>query len=485
MSSTTLNAEKIIIQPEIIKTEILLSSSELNQEKEKQLKQIQKHIQLPGFRPGKAPMSIVKKKYEGMAFYDAFEELLKDKTKEVLEAQVDMPLYFVYDFDSKDEIKDENKDIKVGLEILIEPKANVDVHSKELELVKYTFTENQRKIFSDLIILYNFVSEGTSESLDNFNTHFILNLEVESPLLTHSEDTSKKEKAKFPLFIHRFEFELYGLNSLLPSAIEKDKSYSIELQKWIEILESHSQSSKSTVLNLLKQFTTEGETIVNLKVNDIIKCDNFAEKLDKNAVKSVFKLNEDTEVNIDVIYTKLNETIDTVSDYFSGVENIKRINQFIENLVEVQLPDDFIEKMYKSYVKNEDKDKITIDVFKLEVKEEIENKILRNLLPNTYSNDVNYEFFVKNVAKYYIVESLLSRMHLMNLETSESFISHLLKQTSDSKYSDQLWQNYFNKEAIFTLSKRIEQDVTTHYKLENINKVHIAEYLGIKEETFA
>jgi len=198
MSSTTLNTEKIIIQPEIIKTEIILSSSELNQEKEKQLKHIQKHIQLPGFRPGKVPMSIVKKKYESMAFYEAFEELLKNKTIETIEAQVDTPLHYVYDFDAIDEIKDENKDIKLGLEMLIEPKVNINVHNRELELVKYTFTENQRKIFSDLIILYNFVSEGNSEILDNFNTHFILDLEVESPLLANSENASKKRKSYIP-----------------------------------------------------------------------------------------------------------------------------------------------------------------------------------------------------------------------------------------------------------------------------------------------
>jgi len=484
MSSTTLNAEKIVIQPEIIKTEIILSSSELNQEKEKQLKHIQKHIQLPGFRPGKTPMSIVKKKYGSMAFYEAFEELLKDKTKETLHAQVDTPLYYVYDFDAIGEIKDENKDIKVGLEMLIEPKVNIDVHNRELELVKYTFTENQRKIFSDLIILYNFVSEGNSEILDNFNTYFILNLEVEKTSSANSEDASKKEKATFPLFIHRFEFELYGLNAFLSPPLEKDKSYPVDLQKWIEILKSHPQSSEAFFLNKLNEFTSEGETTVNIKIIDIIKCDNFSEKLNIDSIRKVLKLNENDEVNLDILYTKLNEIIDIVGDYFSGIENIRRINEFINSLFEVKIPDHFIEKLYKLHLKEEDRESTSIELFKLSIEKDIENRIIRNLLPNAFSEPTANEEFINNVANYYLVDSLVSKLYFIEIESVKNFILKTIQNASNDEYAERVLDGYISKDAIFTIPKRIEKDITVHYKLENINNVHIVKYLGIKEETF-
>jgi hypothetical protein len=486
MGSTTLNTEKIIIQPEIIKTEIILFSSELNQEKEKQLKHIQKHIQLPGFRPGKVPMSIVKKKYESMAFYEAFEELLKDKTIETIEAQVDTPLYYVYDFDAIDEIKDENKDIKLGLEMLIEPKVNIDVHNRELELVKYTFTENQRKIFSDLIILFNFGSDdGVSEILDDFNTHFILNLEVESPLLANSENASKKEKATFSLCIHQYEFELYGLNTFLSSPLEKGKSYSVDLQKWIEILKSHPQSSEESFLDELEEFTKEGETTINFKIINIIKYDNFAEKLNIDGIRKDLELNENDEVNLDILYTKLNEIIDIVSDYFSGMENIIRINEFINSLFEVKVPDYFIEKLYKTYLDKEDRETTSIELFKLSLEKDIQNKIIGDLLPNAFSEPTEYEEFINNVANYYLVDNLVSKLYFIELESIKDFISDTIQDASnDDEYAKLVLDGYISKDAIFTIPKRIEKDITVHYKLENINKVHIAEYLGIKEETF-
>jgi len=485
MSSTTLNTEKIIIQPEIIKTEIILSSSELNQEKEKQLKHIQKHIQLPGFRPGKVPMSIVKKKYESMAFYEAFEELLKDKTIKTLQAQVDTPLHYVYDFDAIDEIKDENKDIKLGLEMLIEPKVNIDVHNRELELVKYAFTENQRKIFSDLIILYNFVSEGNSEILDNFNTHFILDLEVESPLLTNSENNLKKHKATFSLLIHQYEFELYGLNAFLSPPLEKGKSYPVDLQKWIEILKSHLQSNEAFLLDKLKEFNDEGETTVNIKIIDIIKCDNFTEKLNIDGIRKAFKLNENDEVNLDILYTKLNEIIDIVGDYFSGMENIIRINEFINSVFEVKVPDYFIEKLYKTYLSKEDRKHTSRELFKLSIEKDIENRIIRNLLPNAFSEPTANEEFINNVANYYLVDNLVSKLYFIEIESVKNFILNTIQDASNDEYAERVLDGYISKDAIFTIPKRIEKDITVHYKLENINNVHIVKYLGIKEETFA
>jgi len=485
MSSTTLNTEKIIIQPEIIKTEIILSSSELNQEKEKQLKHIQKHIQLPGFRPGKVPMSIIKKKYEATVFYEAFEELLKDKTMKTLQAQVDTPLHYVYDFDAIDEIKDENKDIKLGLEMLIEPKVNIDVHNRELELVKYTFTENQRKIFSDLIILYNFVSESNSEILDNFNTYFILNLEVESPLLTNSENNLKKHKAIFPLLIHQYEFELYGLNAFLSPPIEKGKSYPVDLQKWIEILKSHLQSNEAFLLDKLKEFNDEGETTVNIKIIDIIKCDNFTEKLNIDGIRKAFKLNENDEVNLNILYTKLNEIIDIVGDYFSGMENITRINEFINSVFEVKVPDYFIEKLYKTYLNKEDRKHTSRELFKLSIEKDIENRILRNLLPNAFSEPTANEEFINNVANYYLVDSLVSKLYFIEIESVKNFILNTIQNASNDEYAERVLDGYISKDAIFTIPKRIEKDITVHYKLENINRAHIVKYLGIKEETFA
>jgi len=42
-------------------------------------------VSLPGFRKGKAPLNIVKKKYENNVLSEVIEKLVEDKTKKLLE----------------------------------------------------------------------------------------------------------------------------------------------------------------------------------------------------------------------------------------------------------------------------------------------------------------------------------------------------------------------------------------------------------------
>jgi len=295
----------------------------------------------------------------------------------------------------------------------------------------------------------------------------------------------KKEKATFPLFIHQYEFELYGLNALLSPPLEKGKSYPVDLQKWIEILKSHLQSNEAFLLDKLKEFNDERETTVNIKIIDIIKCDNFSEKLNIDGIRKVLKLNENDEVNLDILYTKLNEIIDIVGDYFSGMENIRRINEFIDSLFEVKVPDYFIEKLYKTYLDKEGRESTSIELFKLSLEKDIQNKIIGNLLPNAFSEPTEYEEFINNVANYYLVDNLVSKLYFIELESIKNFISDTIQDASnDDEYAELVLDGYISKDAIFTIPKRIEKDITVHYKLENINNAHIVKYLGIKEETF-
>ena len=41
-------------------------------------------VSLPGFRKGKAPLNIVKKKYENNVLSEVLEKIVKDKTKETI-----------------------------------------------------------------------------------------------------------------------------------------------------------------------------------------------------------------------------------------------------------------------------------------------------------------------------------------------------------------------------------------------------------------
>ncbi|GAB4448570.1 MAG: hypothetical protein OHK0036_04200 [Bacteroidia bacterium] len=479
MSQAVMNAEKIIIKPEITKAEIVLSANELESSREKQLKQIQKSISLPGFRPGKVPASIIKKKYSSAAFYEGFEDLLKNKTNEVLSSQISKPLYYVYDFPSV--ILDDGNDKKINIEVLLDPHVDIDIKDKEVELVKYGFTDNQRNIFSNIIIFFNFLKENKVEKLNTPDNLFVMSADVYS----QNPDTEDKSKLEsIPLFVHNYQYVEFALNEILPKEIESSKTYNIDLKKWIGALEQNFADKKHALIGKLNALQEKNIESVYLTINEIHDYTQLESNLDVEKVKRTLNIkDENTAINLEFVYSKLSEIIDIVADYFSGNENIKIGNDFINNLIGIEIPDDFIQKMYNTYVKEEDKKNVTIDILKREIISNIESNILKNLLPNTFNPSFDIEAFSTNVAKTYLVETLLTQMYLFDMESTKQYILYSI-QTSNNENREHLLQNYHNRDSIFTFTQNLSNDVKVTYKTQNINQKEFYKYIGVKKDVF-
>jgi trigger factor len=454
-------------------------NAELEKEREKYLKDIQKQIQIPGFRPGKAPISIVKKKYNGTAFYEGFEKLLKDKTNEILNNQPQRPLYYVYNFENNSKITDDGTDKKISIEFLLEPKVDINIQEKNIELVKYGFTETQRILFSDIIVLFNFLNPNSVEKLENYSDWFIISSELENPELAKDEDETKRKKSKLPFVVHSYQFQSYELSKLIPSSIEKNQVYSINAKEWLDILEKNFPNQKLA----LKEFLSNSNSTIQIKINDIEHYPDFAQYLNTDRIKQVFALEENTDINLDLVYNKLAEIIDYVADYYSGYDNIKIGNEFMKQILKVDVPDEFIHKLYSNYIKDEDQKYLTFEIFKSEIIREIEIEVKKNLLPNTFNPSTDYEEFITNVAKTYLVETLITQVHLYDLNSIKDFINFNL-QNADEKRRKEILENYQHKASLYSFTKSLSQDVKTSYKLENINTIHFSNFFEIKEELF-
>jgi len=476
---TTFNSEQAIVKPEIIQTEILISNEELEKEREKNLKDIQKHIQIPGFRPGKAPMSIIKKKYNETAFYEGFEKLLKDKTFEVLNSQPQKPLYYVYNFDENSKITDDGTDKKISLEFLLEPKVDINIQDKSIEFVKYGFTESQRKLFSDIIILFNFLEDNFVDKLENFSDWFIISMEIENPELVNHEDENKRKKSRIPFAAFTHQLQSFELDKFLTLPLEVNQVFSINAKEWLDIIEKNFPHYKTP----LKEFLKECHSSVNITILNIEHYPNFEQFLNKDYVQQVFKLDENTEVNLDLIYNRLSEIIDFVADYFSGYDNIKIGNDFMKQLLKVDVPDEFIQKLYSNYIKDEDQKYLSFEMFKSQIILEIEVEVMKNLLPNTFNSNSNYDEFVTNVAKTFLVETLITQIYLYDLNSIKDFIYFELQNTNDKRRKDVL-ESYLRRSSLYSFPKSLSQDVKTTFKLENINAIHFANFLEIKEDLF-
>jgi trigger factor len=63
---------------------VVLPASDIDAKREKRLVEVAKTVNLPGFRPGKVPMSVVKKRYAGAVTAEILEESVNEATNKVL-----------------------------------------------------------------------------------------------------------------------------------------------------------------------------------------------------------------------------------------------------------------------------------------------------------------------------------------------------------------------------------------------------------------
>ena len=79
-------------------------------------------VSLPGFRKGKAPLNIVKKKYENNVLSEVIEKLVEDKTKKLLEEKKLKPFR-----QPRVEIKkyEKNEPIEISIKIDLDPSIKI------------------------------------------------------------------------------------------------------------------------------------------------------------------------------------------------------------------------------------------------------------------------------------------------------------------------------------------------------------------------
>ena len=99
-------------------------------------------VSLPGFRKGKAPLNIVKKKYENNVLSEIIEKIVEQNTKKLIDEKKLKPFR-----QPKVELKkyEKNQPIEISIKIDLEP--NIEISSlEEIELVNRTIDIDQKRI---------------------------------------------------------------------------------------------------------------------------------------------------------------------------------------------------------------------------------------------------------------------------------------------------------------------------------------------------
>ena len=116
--------------------------SEVEEMINNKINEILPNVTLPGFRKGKAPINIVKKKYENNVLSDVIETLVKTRTKDLLDEKKIKPIR-----QPRIDIKKYEKEKPVEIEIKIDEKPNIKIKNfKDFSITKYSIDLDKKTL---------------------------------------------------------------------------------------------------------------------------------------------------------------------------------------------------------------------------------------------------------------------------------------------------------------------------------------------------
>lgn len=237
-------------------------------------------VSIPGFRKGKAPLNIVKKKYENNILSEIIEKLVEQKTKQLLE---DKKLKAFRQ--PKVEIKKYEKDqpveilVKVDLEpdIKVFPFKDLEITRRSIELDKKTIDENYKN-FLDSQKYYHAI---TSKRSVEYSDKIIVNIK--------SEDKSIPEflKSQENLSIVT-DSDYQMLPDISKKLIEKNAKIGDKIKLKFDLKEVLKEKSKKEIEFLIEIISIEH--CHDFKVNE--------EFLKKNNLKDEKELKDNIKLNL-------------------------------------------------------------------------------------------------------------------------------------------------------------------------------------------
>ena len=422
---------------------------EINGIIDEKINEIQPTVSIPGFRKGKAPISIVRKKYEDNIISEAIERLVQDKTKNLLDEKNLKPF-----IQPRVDLKkfEKNQPIEVEIKINLEPEIKlkdfkkIDLTNYEINLdkqiidknykdflnnqKKYTPITNSREIKKTDRVILNLSSEN--ESVPDFlklqkNLPIIINSELQilpdlgSKLL--SKKLKKGDKVKFGLdisksiksekeFIADFDIEIVEIEESAPFKVDK------------EFLEKNGLKNEEELKN-------------NLENNLKSQYENGIKQIEKKQLMDVL----DKEHQFDLPQGIVDQEF---SDIWHRIEHAKKDNKLDDD--DKNLTDDKLKKRYEKISKRRVKLSILLQFIAKEQKISVDEKELTNGMmayASQYPGQEKQiiEYFKKNpsaietvrgpILEEKVINSVISSSNIVKKKITKTEYENLEKKTFD------------------------------------------------------
>ena len=422
---------------------------EINGIIDEKINEIQPTVSIPGFRKGKAPISIVRKKYEDNIISEAIERLVQDKTKNLLDEKNLKPF-----IQPRVDLKkfEKNQPIEVEIKINLEPEIKlkdfkkIDLTNYEINLdkqiidknykeflnnqKKYTPITNSREIKKTDRVILNLSSEN--ETVPDFlksqkNLPIIINSELQilpdlgSKLLSKKLKKGDKDKIGLDIsksiksdkeFIADFDIEIVEIEETMPFKVDK------------EFLEKNGLKNEEELKN-------------NLENNLKSQYENGIKQIEKKQLMDVL----DKEHQFDLPQGIVDQEF---SDIWHRIEHAKKDNKLDDD--DKKLTDDKLKKRYEKISKRRVKLSILLQFIAKEQKISVDEKELTNGMmayASQYPGQEKQiiEYFKKNpsaietvrgpILEEKVINSVISSSNIVKKKITKTEYENLEKKTFD------------------------------------------------------
>jgi len=396
---------------------------------QKELKELQKKANMPGFRPGKVPFSLVQKMYGSSAKSQVINDLTgKELDNYIKENKIKHLFYPLLDKEKNNADEWINSDdFEIYFEIGLRPDIDVDLASLDIERYKIIPSEENIKEYIERI-RQDFGHAHYHEEADEMDT-----IEVE----IYVEIDEKEETLK----------STFDVKDIVDENIKKliigCKTDDIISFNFVEAF-----GSSENALNILKLKKEDFEAATKVNKIKVLKISHFhSAELNEEFFKNVFpneeiKTIEEFTEKVKQFYEK---QLESEADYFFS----KNVQDKLFNEIEVELPVDFIKKyLLENESKNLNEENIDSEIDKyidyikkeiiitqileknnISIKYEdvrdfyINNFLIKYLPPNLYNSDDDSENklvkladnMLKNENEYHRMTDILIDTKLVEL----------------------------------------------------------------------
>jgi trigger factor len=307
-------------------------------------------VSLPGFRKGKAPLNIVKKKYENNVLSEVIEKIVEDKTKKLLEEKK-LKAFRQPKIEIKKYEKNEPVEISIKIDldpvIKIFPLNDIELKKRSINLDKKTI-DNNYKDFINSQKHYHKVSEIRPVKLSD---KIITNITTEDktvpdflksqnnlPIVTDSDyqvlpDISSKLINKKVKVGDKISL-IFDLKDILKTKKKK------EVEFLIEILSLEHSHEFTVTKDFLKKNNLENEKQLkeNLKNNLIKQYDDYLSQIEKKELMDELDLKNIFDVPEGILDEEFNSI-------WNRLEKAKKEGKLDKD--DINISDEKLKKRYK------------------------------------------------------------------------------------------------------------------------------------------